>query len=188
MEPFANTMDEVVFSESVGIHAASKDRPIGCSDWNITNLTDTLYSSTDEFGEEYTHLTFSIHAERLSSYYVWQLMFPLLIIILASCVIFWVHEYSLSVEIGFTLMLTVVAYNFYSESLLPKLPYNTFIEVIIMIGYVVILLSIIATVYNNHLFEVNHERGIKLRNIFKIIYPIGLIISISIVTLYYFLQ
>ncbi len=46
-------------------------------------------------------------------------------------------------EIGFTLMLTVVAFNFYSASILPKLPYQTFIETAIIVGYVFIFPRIV---------------------------------------------
>ena len=107
-------------------------------------------SKTDESLYPFSQATFEVHAKRISEYYVWQVLFPIILIILASWSIFWICDFGTQIGIGFSLMLTVVAFNFYSASILPRLPYNTFIEYVIMVGYILILIAIVAATINHN--------------------------------------
>ena len=158
-------------------------------------VVDTLYSKTDM--KVYGHLgtadpesrtwsrvVFEVRAKRMSGYFIWQVMFPLLIIIMASFVIFWITEFATQIGIGFTLMLTVVAFNFYSASILPKLPYNTFIESIIMVGYVFIFLGIIAVILN---YKLNSKQKKTKKNgllkMLRYLFPLAFLISMYVLYL-----
>lgn len=193
MEPFSHNATEVVFSdtEEAIFHSATKEGQIECTNWTLSNLRthNSLTIGALEEGDmtdSYDRLTFTVNANRMSGYYIWQLLFPLMIILLASVVIFWINDFGSQIGTGFTLMLTVVAYNFYSETLLPKLPYNTYIEVIIMLGYIFILLSIIATLHNNYSSSKDEGKGKKLRKLYRIFYPVCFFAAMVITTLYYF--
>jgi hypothetical protein len=58
-------------------------------------------------------------------------------IVVASWIVFWISDFGNQLGTAFTLLLTVVAFNFYASTLLPRLPYNTFIEIAIISGYVI---------------------------------------------------
>ncbi|WP_340105915.1 hypothetical protein [Rhodohalobacter sp. 8-1] len=129
-------------------------------DWNLTGikvvtdtssygLPDAMTSGSD--GGIYSKAVFEVHAKRISDYFIWQVLLPLFLIIAASFTIFWIRDFGTQIGIGFSLMLTVVAFNFYSASILPRLPYNTFIEYVIMFGYLFILFGIIAATINHNL-------------------------------------
>jgi hypothetical protein len=141
-----------------------------------TRMEDVKYEEFSSVGYQtntYSRVVFEIEAKRLSGYFVWQVLFPLLIIIMASFLVFWIKDFSTQVGIGFTLMLTVVAFNFYSASILPQLPYNTFIETIIMTGYSFIFLTIIAVIVNNRVNEKREkEQEIHLLNYFRYVFPV----------------
>jgi hypothetical protein len=131
----------------------------------------------------YSRVIFEVKAKRLSGYYEWQVLFPLLIIILASFSIFWIKEFGSQIGVGFTLMLTVVAFNFYSASILPKLPYNTFIEYVIIVGYIFIFLGILAVIINHRINgEENKEHKIPLLKYFRYGFP--LVYTIIMIVLY----
>ncbi|MBV1923228.1 MAG: hypothetical protein KUG68_04280 [Flavobacteriaceae bacterium] len=86
-------------------------------DWTFidsnTSVSTKNYRYMDEDVDSeknhYSRVSFEVNAKRLSGYYEWQVLFPLLIIILASFAIFWIEEFSTQIGVGFTLMLTVVA-------------------------------------------------------------------------------
>jgi len=112
--------------------------------WEIGEKTAKItvqpYPEDNSENSFYSRATFEINAKRMTGYYLWQVLFPLFIIIMASFVIFWIRDFGTQMGVGFTLMLTVVAFDFYSASILPKLPYQTFIEAIITVGYIFIFL------------------------------------------------
>ena len=132
------------------------------------NLIDR---SADADEDNFSRAIFKVQAERMSGYYLWQVLFPLFIIILASFTIYWIKEFASQIGIAFTLMLTVVAFNFYSASILPKLPYNTFIEYVIIVGYIFILFGIFAVIFN-HWVEDHKTKKYNLFNYFKVLVPI----------------
>lgn len=160
--------------------------------WDITGIkhesNDVTYEHlSDKEGEplEFSRLEYEIFASRLSGYYIWQVFFPLFLIIISSWVVFWLKEFSDQLATSFTLMLTVVAFNFYSASFLPQLPYNTFIESIIMSGYILIFLIIITIVF----YKVLKDR-IRFREgcitILRIAYPFVSIMVFAAVIIGFF--
>lgn len=192
IEPFSYTSREVLLvnEDKEGPHSATKDSSSLLTNWQIIKTypyqeTTIGYNESELENDSYSHIDFVIEAERLAGYYIWQLLFPLMIIILASVVIFWINDFGTQIQVGFTLMLTVVAYNFYSASLLPKLPYNTFIETVIMLGYVFILLSIIAVVHKNYL-GLETAAGKRAKLLYKILYPTFFVLALGTTVWYYY--
>ena len=99
----------------------------------------------------------------------------------SSWVIFWIKSYTDQLNIGFTLLLTVVAFNFFSNSLLPKLPYNTFLESVIILSYISITSSIILLVYRKTV------KKKKLLLYFKLGFPLVFITAIIVLVVLYFM-
>jgi hypothetical protein len=146
--------------------------------WKINNETAKIklhpYPPNNNHDSIYfSRATFEINAKRMTGYYLWQVLFPLFIIIMASFVIFWIKDFGTQMGVGFTLMLTVVAFNFYSASILPKLSYQTFIEAVIIVGYIFIFLGIIAVIINHRIYgnqvKLNDN---KLILVFRYLFPL----------------
>lgn len=148
--------------------------------WIVDTLGSTMedvsyeeFSATGYQTNTYSRVVFDLRAKRMAGYFIWQVLFPLLIIIVASFLVFWIKDFGTQIGIGFTLMLTVVAFNFYSAAILPQLPYNTFIETIIMTGYSFIFLTIIAVIINNRINEKrDKEQENQLLNYFRYAFPV----------------
>lgn len=141
-----------------------------------TIITEKVYDHLgiqNENSRTWSRVEFEVKATRLSGYFVWQILFPLIIIIMASFVMFWIRDFGTQIGVGFSLMLTVVAFNFYSASILPKLPYNTFIEYIILVGYIFIFLGIIAIIINYRLNgDSREENKYPLLKWFRYLFPL----------------
>lgn len=146
--------------------------------WEIIDkkaiIAEQPYAEGTSDSSFYSRVEFEIYAKRLTGYYLWQVLFPLFIIIMASFAIFWIKDFGTQIGIGFTLMLTVVAFNFYSASILPELPYQTFIETIIIVGYVFIFLGIISVIINYRIFgdKKDHLANNSLMRTLRYLFPL----------------
>lgn len=179
IEAFSYDTTEVVFTNS-NVILGNPER-IFTEEWGmlgkpkVSIITHEYHE--DESKNYYSRAVFEINAKRLVGYYLWDVLFPIFIIILASFVIFWIKDFGTQIGIGFTLMLTVVAFNFYSASILPKLPYQTFIETVIFIGYVFIFLGILAVIVNYRMFgDKDKPEFNKLIKIFRYVFPVTFLI------------
>ncbi|MDH7447139.1 hypothetical protein [Aquimarina sp. 2201CG14-23] len=181
IEPFSYSNHHIIFTNPKLFLEDNADDYLG-EDWEFissdAHITTKKYKYMDAHvnseKNSYSRVVFEIKAKRLSGYYQWQVLFPLLIIIMASFSIFWIKEFSSQIGVGFTLMLTVVAFNFYSASILPKLSYNTFIEYVIIVGYIFIFLGILAVIVNHRIngIEENEDR-ISLQKHFRYGFPLA---------------
>jgi len=187
VEMFSYGVEKVVFKNPKLFLEKDHSNYLG-EDWAFVNSNAHTLIKTYEYmnnneNDVYSRVVFEVKAKRLSGYYEWQVLFPLLIIILASFSIFWIKEFGSQIGVGFTLMLTVVAFNFYSASILPKLPYNTFIEYVIIVGYIFIFLGILAVIINHRINgEENKQDRIPLLKYFRYGFP--LVYTIIMIVLY----
>jgi hypothetical protein len=196
IEPFSYARDGLIFD---GVYifpsdSTAMDSTLG-KDWTLLNTRaerdSSVYrnpSGSKLSGVEnvFSRAVFEVNAKRNYGYYLWQVLFPLFIIILASFTIFWIQDFGTQIGVGFSLMLTVVAFNFYSATILPKLPYNTFIENVITSGYISISAMIFFAIINHNRLNAVPEKS-DLRNVLKIAVPLIYLIMMGIITAYTFL-
>lgn len=183
VEAFSYDNEQLVFSDPELFFEKNNDS-FG-EKWKIQEMTakinDQLYPENDSDTIYFSRAVFEVKAHRITGYYVWQVLFPLFIIIMASFVIFWIKDFGTQMGVGFTLMLTVVAFNFYSASILPKLPYQTFIEAIIIVGYVFIFLGIIAVIINYRVYGNGTKSDTnKLITTLRVIFPLSFFAALFI--------
>ena len=192
IEAFSYGKSKLVFKNPKLFLEADHQEYLG-EDWAFIDSNASVstksyrYMDEDENSEKnlYSRVVFEVNAKRLSGYYQWQVLFPLLIIILASFAIFWIKEFATQIGVGFTLMLTVVAFNFYSASILPKLSYNTFIEYVIIVGYIFIFLGIIAVIINHRLNGVEIKKKDKIPLLRHFRYGFPLVYTIIMIVLFF---
>lgn len=156
VQPFAYNAQDVVF--------AVPDNPGGARDWEPSEWIATdpelviesgwrcsasgSECSTDkECGGEETcdagRPSASVHMsiQRVSTFYAWKIILPLILIVLVSSAVFWVSiekypDPGDRLTIAFTSVLTVVAFDFVSAGSLPKLWYTTTLDQILIASYV----------------------------------------------------
>ncbi|MGR9071454.1 MAG: hypothetical protein ACU833_00155 [Gammaproteobacteria bacterium] len=90
---------------------------------------------------------FRFVAERYFSYYVWQIVFPLGVVVLMSCSSFWFErtEIGIRITIGTSSVLTIMAYRFVLASLIPRLPYMTRMD-FFTVGCTLLVFLVLVTV------------------------------------------
>lgn len=139
--------------------------------------TDTVV--TLAAGDRYARFDVVVQADRLPGYFIWQVFLPLFVIIAASWTVFWIEDFGHQLGTAFTLMLTVVAFNFYMTSELPELPYNTLIETVIILGYLAMLVTIVLVVAG-HVIELKGREELTRRWMvrFRWLIPLGYVVSL----------
>lgn len=190
LEAFSYDKTELEFIKDAEVaEIDSKSSLIG---WEILSEEADIYDIKYEhlvelsgYAQKFSRIEYKIIARRLPGYYIWQVLFPLLLIIVSSWVIFWLKNFSDQIATSFTLMLTVVAFNFYSATFLPQLPYNTFIESLIMSGYIFIFVVIITNVFFRFLGD-RYPQKIKLSLALRFIYPVTSLVVLFMVVLSFF--
>ena len=83
---------------------------------------------------------FTFIAKRIITYYVWQVIFPLILIVMMSWGPFWIDPRKAEIQVGLasSAVLTLIAYRFLLASLLPKLPYLTRMDFVTLSATIVV--------------------------------------------------
>lgn len=97
-------------------------------------------------GRKHARFLVKLRAQRLTGFYTWQQLVPLLLVVMMSFIVFWIPIEHVPSRIGLaaTSMLTLIAYRFAMSSILPPIAYLTRLD-IFMIGASVLVFSALAT-------------------------------------------
>jgi Neurotransmitter-gated ion-channel ligand binding domain/Neurotransmitter-gated ion-channel transmembrane region len=126
--------------------------------WLLRGMsTEAKTSSYSKTGEKYTMLRVNLAIERDPHYYVWAIVLPLIPIVAAAWVVFWMHpkEFSSQISVGITAMLTVVAYRISIDSSLPPLNYMTRMDYFLLACQVFVFGAFIVVVGIHVLYSIN---------------------------------
>jgi hypothetical protein len=107
----------------------------------------------DEFGEDYSVFTLTIDLERSWTFYIWRVIFPMALIVMMSWGVFWISPDRFGPQIGLsaTAMLTLIAFQFFVASALPKLSYFTLLDKLIVGSTVLVFLTLLQSILTVHL-------------------------------------
>ena len=124
--------------------------PITVDGWTIDNPSYETYSYVDNDGSPYTGFYLYFNIERLTSYYIYKIILPIIFILSISWSVFWVRGSQLEAKVNVTIvcLLSLIAYNFIIDEDLPKLPYLTFMDCFILISYFYTGVATILCVYS----------------------------------------
>ena len=124
--------------------------PVTVDGWTINNPSYETYSYVDNDGSPYTGFYLYFNIERLTSYYIYKIILPIIFILSISWSVFWVRGSQLEAKVNVTIvcLLSLIAYNFIIDEDLPKLPYLTFMDCFILISYFYTGVATILCVYS----------------------------------------
>ena len=166
--------------EFVSKAAAYQKEQVENPEWDFSDPNGAaVRHKYKEWPKAYSSYTFRIEADRKYGYFIWQFFFPLAMIVVASWIVFWISDFGNQLGTAFTLLLTVVAFNFYASTLLPRLPYNTFIEIAIISGYVTIFLTLLIIVLQHQLVQRGRDiSAARLNMASRLLFPVGNVLAV----------
>ena len=124
---------------------------LGVDGWSIVSIDYETYSYVDETDNKpYTGFYLYININRLTSYYIYKIILPIIFILMISWSVFWIRGSQLEAKVNVTIvcLLSLIAYNFIIDEDIPKLPYLTFMDSFILLSYFYTGVATILCVYS----------------------------------------
>ena len=174
--------DEIkLVSINSGKYSSGMADKLSLPDWKITNWgvnSNSVAISNDL--NALAGVNFSFKAQRNIGYYIAKVFFPLLLIVMMSWIVFWIHpsESGSQISVSITSMLTLIAYRFALGSSLPAVSYLTKMDWFILIATLLVFLALIESVTTSRLVKMNKEAlaskiDCRCRIIFPMMFVLG---------------
>jgi len=187
IESFSWTDEVLRFHEEAGKIGFSDS--LEMPEWQIRRV-ELSVTSSQEVRDRATFSKFLLQIEvaRKPGYYLWKLVLPLILLICASWIVFWLTDWMVSRRLGlaFRGVLIVVAYQFVISGSLPRVSYLTLMDSFLMFSFIMMLLTILQNTVVSHYYlkdrlEFAHQIDAASRWLFPIVYLIG---SCSLLAIY----
>ena len=157
------------------------------------NIPEWKVTSVDYYVDEYTENEYDyqgfiveITAERISNYYIFKIILPILLILTITWSVFWIHPSQIEAKVNITIvaLLALIAYNLIMDEEIPKLDYLTFMDAFIFLSYVFTGAATILCVYSYHRYK-KYRRTVNLVDYYSkfvgpTLYLIGIFVCASI--------
>jgi len=122
------------------------------ADWKILKwkAESKAYKPVKEIRNEGFMLTF--WAKRKTGYYIMKIIIPLILIVMMSWAVFWIDPTDTGTQVGVavTSMLTLIAYRFATDALLPKVSYITRLDMFILGSTILIFAGLIEVLFTTY--------------------------------------
>ena len=147
--------DELTFKPDLvrNILGGSMAKEVSLPDWKILQHETRAdpYSPIEEINA--AAFEFEFVAQRHMAYYLWQVVLPLVVIVIMSWTAFWIGREHINVRIAVATssILTLVAQRFVLATLLPKLPYMTRLDYFTVGSTLLVLLALILVIVTGFL-------------------------------------
>ena len=173
--------DEVVLVESTWTESA-RSAELAITDWEIGELEVEAGTYTPVPGLHLSSLTARVGARRHLGYFFVQLLVPLILIVAMSWIPFWIDPGVIPVRtsVCVTTVLTLIAYRFMIGGLVPKLPYLTRVDYLLLGATVLVAASLATTVAGA--FLVRQDRAAAVSRIdarARVIFPVAFLLLLG---------
>lgn len=123
-------------------------------DWVVTgwDFIVTSFPIEDE-SSPIQGMIFSLDVQRDKSYFKFKVIFPLVLIVMMSWLVFWIDPILIAsqISVSVTAMLTIIAYRFALAGMVPRLAFLTSLDYFVMASNLIVFLAMIEVVYTAYL-------------------------------------
>lgn len=158
-------------------------KTLGEEEWVVTKFDTSVESDKSSTLQPVSRFNFRFEAKRHLTYYIFRIFLPLLVIIAVSWFIFFLKDYAKRVDVSSANLLIFVAFNFTISGDLPRLGYLTFMDSLIVSGYIVTSLVLVFNVLLRRMELTGKMLWVeKIDRYMLWIYPVFYIAAVWIVT------
>jgi hypothetical protein len=157
--------------------------------WHLTGLRSQLLDAATYGGMTVPEARFQIDVTRRSSFYLWKVFVPLLLMVFLSWAVFWIEADDLSnqIQVAVTTILTVIAFAFAISATMPRLPYLTYIDAFFLECYIYVFLAVVElmTVHVTHRSEVRRDLGLRIRKYSRWVIPASFAVTNIVIAIHF---
>nr|WP_303652663.1 hypothetical protein [Paludisphaera mucosa] len=173
-DPFAKDLRLIIDPKRVG-----KLSEASVTDWNIEAVSARIEPDRDE-GPSDERLMFDVDISRRYTFYVWRVLLPMSLLVVASWIVFWFEPTNLQPQVstGLAILLSLVTFTYAIDFSLPKVAYLTFIDRYTLTSFLFVL-AVIFSVSAIHVVirRDGVERALKLQKAARWVFPLAFVIS-----------
>jgi hypothetical protein len=150
-------------------------------EWTLQDLvSEHQIIEREQTQESFERMTFHVHIQRKTGYYLWKILLPLLVITAISWVVFWMSEDALGRRAGVssTGMLTVIAYQLILADSLPRFPYLTLMDKVALLTLVIIAMTMLENIIVTRLPA---DRRIRVDVACRVVFPLTYYASLALI-------
>ncbi len=151
--------------------------------WSIGEVVPKIGVFSALGGREFLRLDIEMKGSRKSSYHIWSVVIPLVMIVMMSWSVFFIKPKHLDSQLTMaaTSMLTLVAYRFAVSSVLPPVPYMTKLDIFITGSTVFVFLALAEAVMTGTLADSEHNAfAERFDTIARYLFPSAFFVFIGI--------
>lgn len=167
--PFGNPSDEVVLEvderyQQATNHYVAQEQGVNVAGWDLRGLDMTADETKLDLGGDsrtFSRIVTTISLERRSGQIVWDILFPLLVLVSMVWSIFWIDCEALSdrLNISFIGVLTIVAYQFVVIDHMPRMSYLTFTDTLLLGSFLITTVTILQSLFLRSLARRGHREA-----------------------------
>jgi Neurotransmitter-gated ion-channel ligand binding domain len=147
LESFDWAADQLVLTRETDKVAFSARFEI--PEWRAVAVESDIRDQSEERARTpFSELVVTLEVDRESGFYVWKILVPLVLLVGISWSVFWMSGETLAarIAISFTGILSIVAYQFVINEVLPKVTYFTLWDTILLLSFVLMALTVAVNV------------------------------------------
>jgi hypothetical protein len=159
-----------------GVRQAAAFSPrLSLPDWHIvSHKAEPREVDVGNEGSGVAGYVLAFEAERAGVYYVWKVLVPLIFIVMMAWTTFWIDPTSAGTQISVatTSMLTLIAYRFLLDHLVPRLPYMTRMDYFTLGSTVLVFLTLVEVVVTSSLARGGQkDRARRIDRLSRVFFP-----------------
>ena len=157
--------------------------------WHLISMHSELLAATTYGGFTLPEARFEIDVGRRSTFYLWKVFLPLLLMVFLSWAVFWIETGDLSnqIQVAVTTILTVIAFAFAISTTMPRQPYLTYIDVFFLECYIYVFLAVVElmTVHVTHRSETRRDIGLRIRKYSRWVIPASFVVTNVVIAVHF---
>ena len=138
-------------------------------DWEVVNFEAAEMTYRPIEGVHAAGFGLRFEADRYLTYYLWQMVLPLVVVVMMSWAAFWVSTEKVEIRLGVatSAVLTLIANRFVFATLLPHLPYMTRMDYLSVGSTLLVLMSLFMVVLCGYLESRQKRRLTEALNLWS---------------------
>jgi hypothetical protein len=172
IESFTWNADQMVLrarEERVGFRET-----IDIPEWRITGIGSQVAPAAQVRDERpFSRLSIHLQIARESGFYIYKVALPLALIVVLSWAVFWMKDepFAGRTRVSLTGVLTIVAYQFAIGNTLPRVPYLTLMDKLMIASFLMIAVTVIENLLVAHYQEHDPARALRVDRTARWLFP-----------------